>query len=225
MKSLILLLAVVLVGCGTKKSPNTDLSNLDQRLAKLEQVNRDQVDELKELRKLMVQNDLGQRITKLEQVNRGQVGELKELRKLMVQNDLGQRFGKLEKVNSGHGGGGGGRAKDDKTVVDDDPKKPVLISERGVVINIAGSNGGVLLVKISLLRQNEKDHTFPKKVANYAELLKGKTLEALEGKDMATLNKPSTKANLRMSLKVAYEKVLGPGTIKAVIISEWISQP
>lgn len=108
---------------------------------------------------------------------------------------------------------------------DDDPKKPVLISDRGVVINPANSNGGVLLVKISLLRRDEKDHTFPKKVTNYAERLKEKTLEALEGKDMATLNKPGTKVRLREDLLIAYQEVLGSGTIKKVIISEWVSQP
>ena len=130
---------------------------------------------------------------------------------------------KDKKKKEGDGKAAEGEAAEGDAPADDDPKKPVLISDRGVVIN--PGDGGVMLVKIALLRQNPSDYTFPKKVADYAERLKEKTLQELDGKSMETLNKPGFKDQLRGLLEVAYEEVLGPNSVERVIISEWVSQP
>jgi len=128
-----------------------------------------------------------------------------------------------DKKKKGDGKAAEGAAAEGEAPADDDPNKPVLISDRGVVIN--PGNGGVMLVKIALLRQNPADHTFPKKVADYAERLKEKTLQELDGKSMETLSKPGFKDQLRGLLEVAYEEVLGANSVDKVIISEWVSQP
>ena len=62
-------------------------------------------------------------------------------------------------------------------------------------------------------------------MADYAERLKEKTLQELDGKSMETLSKPGFKDLLRGLLEVAYEEVLGANSVDKVIISEWVSQP
>ena len=110
----------------------------------------------------------------------------------------------------------------------EDPNLPVPIVPEGesIVVNPAGSGGTrFMLVEIFLLREEETDTEFPKAVESKTKQLQAVTMNFLSAEDVQSLSDPATKERLKAELKQAFGKVLGnKHPIKELIVSKWIMQ-
>ena len=107
-------------------------------------------------------------------------------------------------------------------------KAPVAIDRRGVVVSLRDTGGKrVLLVKVSLLRENDDDHKFPEVVDARAEALKAVVLKLMQELTLEEANNPSTRTRMALELHGKLSDILGdahPIKKNGVIISEWITQ-
>lgn len=107
-------------------------------------------------------------------------------------------------------------------------KTPVAIDRRGVVVSLRDTGGKrVLLVKVSLLRENDDDHKFPEVVDARAEALKAVVLKLMQKLTLEEANNPSTRTRMALELHGKLSDILGnahPIKKNGVIFSEWITQ-